>query len=173
LLKDIAAGAGAIGEGLADKTGKAGKDQKDAVSESQVIAADAKALLDGKLTADQNNHLVADIASKAGLMQKELGDAANEIGYAKHDSAAIRAGADLEAVVRSTMHSHSAKSLHQLTGLLDNFHNAKGQGILDNVVSDRRADLALEPAYIDANTKDNTNNNVGIIEFTDPYIKAR
>jgi hypothetical protein len=171
LLKGIEAGAADIAATVAKQGGQAGKDLKDAASESKVISADAAALLSGKLTAEQTKLVTADMASKTELIQKQLGDAPDEVRYAQHDTAAIKAGADLETVIRSTMKTHSATGLNQLAGLLDDFHNARGQGVLDTIVNDRQADLKLEPAYIAANNNDNAKNNTPILNFSDPFKK--
>jgi hypothetical protein len=169
VLLGIEAGANAIAANVTEHGGLAGKDLKDAASESKVISADAAALLSGKLTPEQSKTVAADMASKAGLIQKEVGDIPNEVNYAQHDSQAIRAGADLEAVIKSAMRSQSSMSMHQLSGLLDAYHNPKGQGLLDTVVKDRQADLNLEPGYIAANNSDNANNNKQILDFSDPF----
>jgi len=151
--------------------GQPGKDQKDAAAEAKVIDQDVAALASHKLTDAQTTVVSNDIASKVGLIQRELGDVPNEINYANHDTAANRAGANMEAVVRSAMHTHSGRTAHQLAGMIDAYHNDAGTGTLDTVVKDRKADLALEPGYIAANNADNANNNKAILEFTDPFKK--
>jgi hypothetical protein len=171
MLTGIQASADDIAAKVAQQGGQAGKDLKDAAAESKVVSADAAALLSGKLTEEQTKLVTADMASKSDLIQKQLGDVPNEVKYAQHDAAGIKAGADLEAVIKSTMHSHSPQGLQQLAGLLDNFHNTRGQGVLDTIVNDRQADLKLEPGYIATNNNDNANNNKPILDFTDPFKK--
>jgi len=71
-----------------------------------------------------------------------------------------------EAVLHSTMRSHSPRSLSRLTALLSDYHSNVTDGTLDTVVKDRQQDRRLEPAYIGANKTDNEKNNGPILEFT-------
>ncbi len=163
ILKSIVAGSAAIAANIAENGGKTGKDLNDASAESKVISADANALLSGKLTSEQSKLVIADMDAKAALIKREVGDIADETNYAHHDSAAIKAGGDLEAVTASAMQSHSAKTLQQLASKLEGYHNTSGTGILDTVVQDRQADLRLEPEYIRANNADNGQHNAPIL----------
>ena len=174
-LAQIGKSADSIAKGLHDSSGKAGKDQKSAVAESAVIAADVKALQGANLTPEQKTQLTNDIASKAGLIKNELNDSPNEKSEIQHDSTAIRSGANLEAVLRYAMANpgHAAKALDEFKSGLGKLNNGEGTGVLEAVKIDRQQDMVMEPIYMAANTADNTQNNAQIIEFTNPYTTRK
>lgn len=173
-LEQIGNSAESIAKGLHDSTGKAGKDQKDALAESAVIAADVKALQGATLTPEQKVQLANDIASKAGLIKNELNDAPTEKIEIDHDTKALQSGAKLEALLRYAMAhpGHAEKTMAELKAGLGDLNNGEGTGVLEAVKIDRQQDSVTEPIYMAANSADNDKNNAQIIEFTNPYVAA-
>lgn len=147
----------------------AGKDLKDMAQESQLLKQDIAALASGKLTPEQEKVINAELASRDKLIGNQAKDLGNETWYAKDDTRAIQAGGDLEAVINSGMHSHSAKTMQQLGKLLDSYHNKDGKGTLDQVVHDRNEDIRLEPVYVRDNNENNKINQ-RVLELPDPFV---
>jgi hypothetical protein len=172
-LEQIGKSADSIGKGLHDSTGRAGKDQKDALAENAVIAADVKALQGANLTPEQRTLLANDIASKAGLIKNDMHDAIFEKPEVDHDTAALKSGANMEVMLRYAMAhpGHAGKALEQLRAGLSGLENGEGTGTLEAVKIDRQQDMVTEPFYISANTADNAQNSQ-IIQFTNPYADA-
>ena len=170
-LEQISRSAESIGKGLHDSTGRAGKDQKDALAESAVIAADVKALQGANLTPEQRTLLANDIASKAGLIKNDMHDIVFEKSEMAHDTTAINSGANIETMLRYAMThpGHAGKALEQLKAGLNGLQNGEGTGTLEAVKIDRQQDLVTEPVYMAANSADNVRN-AQIIEFTNPYV---
>lgn len=167
-LKEVGASAQSLVDTAAHAGPQAGKDLKDIAFDSKIIQTEVGILMTGEISPNEYKALNADLNSRSMLVRNEIFDMGNESSYASHDSQAITAGGNTEAVINSAMTSHSSKAMQELGQMLAGQHNQSGTGMLDLVAKDRQQDMRLEPAYVQANNASNTLAEQ-FLELTDPY----